>query len=180
MIDGCGDSSFVAVGVEHLPDEIEIDPHSPQLLVGLAQTLEPPLREFRTDHVGLRLPLLKQTNAGLWNRTAQIHQMPDGAPSRKQRPCRTGQGVSHHHDVVAISAKGVADEIRVSIEVGRPVVTRQIGRDHIMTGSRQERSQLFPTPGAVPRTMHESERRHASSVKAMSPSEGENNNLSAD
>lgn len=61
MIDGCNHGRFVAVGVEHLPDEIEVDPHSPQLLVRLTQSLEPSLCKFRTNHVRLRLPLIKQS-----------------------------------------------------------------------------------------------------------------------
>src|SRR5262245_14061125 len=80
MINGSGNGRFVAVGVEHLPDEIEVDPHSSKLLVGLTQPLQPSVGKICTNHVGLRLPLVKHANSTLWNRGAQIHQMPHWAP----------------------------------------------------------------------------------------------------
>jgi hypothetical protein len=129
MANGFSHSRFVAVGVKHLPDEIEVDPHSPQLLIGLTQSLQPSLRKIRTNHVGLRLPLIKQADSALWNRSAQLHQMPHRAPIRDQRPCGTTQRMSHHYHVVT-PAKSCAHKLRVGIEVRRPVLVRQLWRDH--------------------------------------------------
>ena len=157
MIDGCGDGAFVAVGIENLTYEIEVDPCTPQLLVGLSQSTEPTVGKFRTHHVWLRLPLFKEAQTGRWNRSAQIHQMPYRPPSRDQRPGGTRHGVSHYYHVVATPAKSVAHHIRIDIEVRRPVVTRQLRRDDLVSCLPQKRRQALPAPRAMPCPMDQRE-----------------------
>ncbi len=133
MIDGRGHGGLVAVGVEHLPGEIEINPRRSQLLVGLTQSLKPSVAEFLGNHVGLGLPLVDQAESSLGNRRTQIDQMPHRAAVRNQRACGTSQRVGHYHHVVVTSPKRSAHHIRVGIEVRRPVLTRQLRRDDVMS-----------------------------------------------
>jgi hypothetical protein len=132
MVKGCSHSRFIAVGVEHVPDEIEVDPHSSQLLIGLTQSLEPSLTKFPSNHVGLRLPLIKQADSAFWNRSAQVHQMPHRAPSRDQRCSRATHRVTYNHHVAVTPSKGSAHQIRVDIEGRIPILVRQLWRDHCM------------------------------------------------
>ncbi len=173
MIDGCSRGGLGAVGVKHRPHEVEVDPHRPELLVGLTQSLDPSLGKFRSNHVGLRLPLIEQAESALWNRRAEVHQMPRRTPSRDQRRRGTTQRVTHDHNIVAASVKSSAHHIRVGIAVSRPIVARQLRRDHAVAGLRQERSQLFPAPTAVPRTVDQRKRRHAASLGSAVPRRAE-------
>ena len=164
VIDRCCHGGFVAVGIEHLPHKLKVDPYRASLLVRLTQPLNPAVGEFRRN---LLQPLVYQAESDLWNHGTQIHQMPNRSPGRDQRRRGTAQRVAHDHDIVVATLQGAAHHIRIGVEVCRPVVARQVRRHHFMASLLEKRSQLFPTPSAVPRPVHQRIRRHAVRIGAM-------------
>ncbi|MDT5388660.1 MAG: hypothetical protein QOE04_2301 [Mycobacterium sp.] len=160
-IEGSCHCLLIAVVIEQLSGHVEVNPLQSQLLVRLTESLVP----VWICHVGLLPTLVIEAASGDWNRGAQINQMANRSPSRDQRTYRPSQRMSYDHDVVFALIKGSANHVGVRVERRRrPVITRQIRRDYVMASPLQERSQPFPTPCAVPRSVHQRERRHAARV----------------
>src|SRR6516165_5487944 len=105
VIDRCCHGGFVAVGIEHLPHKLKVDPYRASLLVRLTQPLNPAVGEFRRN---LLQPLVYQAESDLWNHGTQIHQMPNRSPGRDQRRRGTAQRVAHDHDIAVATLQRAA------------------------------------------------------------------------
>ena len=175
VIDRCCHGGCVAVGIEHLSHKVKVDPYRPPLLVRLTQPLDPSVGKFRRN---LFQPLVYQAESDLWNDGTQIHQMPNRSPSRDRCRAGTAQRVPHDHHIVVAALQGAAHHIRVGVEVCRPIVARQVRRDHVMAGLLKKRSHLFPTPSAVPRPVHQGIRCHAERIGIRTALDGRKSSAS--
>jgi hypothetical protein len=127
--EGGRDGVIVAVGVEQFSRNVDIDPCCSQLRVRLAQSLVP----VRICDVGLLLTLVNEASSGGWNRGGQINQMSNRSPSRDQRTRGPAQRMSYDHDNVVAPIKGSTNHVGVRVKRRRrPVIARQIRRDHVM------------------------------------------------
>ena len=127
---------FIAVGIKQFAGTVEIDPCHSQLRVRLAQSLVP----VRICHVGPLPALAIEAASGGWNGGTQVNQMSNRSPSRDQRTRGAAKRMSHDHDIVVAPIEGCTNHIGVRVKrLGRPVITRQIRRDHAMARLLQER-----------------------------------------
>ena len=78
--------------------------------------------------------------------------------------------MADEHDVVARRPELLADDRGVLRTAGRRVVAGQVDRDRVVAAGCQLRHEPFPAPAAVPRTVDEAERRHASDSSSASTS----------
>jgi len=93
--------------------------------------------------------------------------MPHRATSCDQRNGVAAVRVAHKHNVVIAPVQISTHHIGKGVEARRVVIDWQVHRDHGMSGPQQERSQPFPTPRAVPRTVYQGICRHAARVRIM-------------
>ncbi len=151
---------FIAVGIKNSSHKVKVHPYGTSLLVRLTHRLNPSAHVFRSDHVRLSLSLIELTKSAFGNNGTQINQMPRRALSRDQCGSRATHGMPHDHHIVITAPQGAAHRVRVGVEVCRPIVGRQIRRNHAMARLLQKWTQPFPTPCAMPRAMHQRKSHH--------------------
>jgi hypothetical protein len=154
-LNGSGSCRFVTVCVHECSSKSVIDPHIPRLCVEREPFVGSGIKRVR-----LVMQLIVKAAPDLWDVGAYVHQMPHGSTSRNQRNHQTAVRVPHCYKVAVASNEGRAHHIGISVEAGRAVVDWQVHRDHVMTSLLEKRTQPLPTPRAVPRSMHQSKRRH--------------------